>query len=142
LRLRLAKSSRFLRFIAVGLSGLVIDMLVLYLLSDASTLALPLTRSKIVAAEIAIINNFLWNDRWTFADRSRSQPRKRQMLRRFLKFNIICFSGVILNVLILNLIYNFVLPNQYLANFIAIASVTLWNFWLNLKLSWRVTNNN
>jgi dolichol-phosphate mannosyltransferase len=140
LRLRLDRSSRFLRFIAVGLSGLVIDMLVLYLLSDASTLALPLTRSKIVSAEIAIINNFFWNDRWTFADRARSQPRKRQMFRRFIKFNLICLSGVILNVLILNLIYNFIIHNQYIANFIAIVCVTLWNFWLNLKLSWRVTN--
>jgi len=23
---------------------------------------------KIIAAEFAIMNNFLWNDRWTFAD--------------------------------------------------------------------------
>jgi dolichol-phosphate mannosyltransferase len=140
IRLRLDRSSRFLKFITVGLSGLVIDMLVLYLLSDVSTLALPLTRSKIMAAEVAIINNFLWNDRWTFGDLARSQPHKRQMLKRFLKFNTICLTGLILNVLILNVVYNFVCHNQYIANFIAIASVTLWNFWLNLKLSWRVTN--
>jgi dolichol-phosphate mannosyltransferase len=29
--------------------------------------------------------------------------------------------------------------NPYIANFLAIAAVTLWNFWINLKLSWRVT---
>jgi dolichol-phosphate mannosyltransferase len=28
---------------------------------------------------------------------------------------------------------------RYVANLIAIAIVTVWNFWLNLKLSWRVT---
>lgn len=46
-----------------------------------------------------------------------------------------------LNVVVLNLIYNLVFGQRwaYLANLIAIAVVTLWNFWLNLKLSWRVT---
>ncbi|MEO0968566.1 MAG: hypothetical protein AAFX80_09555, partial [Cyanobacteria bacterium J06639_18] len=28
----------------------------------------------------------------------------------------------------------------YIANFIAIAVTTIWNFWVNLKLSWRVTD--
>ena len=46
LRLRIARSERFLRFIAVGWSGLMVDMLLLYLLTDASTLALPLALGK------------------------------------------------------------------------------------------------
>jgi dolichol-phosphate mannosyltransferase len=29
--------------------------------------------------------------------------------------------------------------NRYLANLIAIGIVTAWNFWFNLKLSWRDT---
>ena len=68
LRLRLSTLpiNRFVRFAAVGLSGVVVDMGVLYLLSDPSTLGWGLTRSKIIAAELAIINNFIWNDAWTF----------------------------------------------------------------------------
>ena len=27
--------------------------------------------------------------------------------------------------------------NEYFAKVVAIALVTLWNFWINLKLSWR-----
>ncbi|MGB7250059.1 MAG: hypothetical protein WBC73_14060, partial [Phormidesmis sp.] len=27
--------------------------------------------------------------------------------------------------------------NEYFAKIVAIALVTLWNFWINLKLSWR-----
>jgi dolichol-phosphate mannosyltransferase len=138
--LRIDRSQRFIRFITVGLSGLFVDMLVLYLLTDLTTLDLPLPPSKIAAAEVAIINNFLWNDRWTFGDLSRSQPRRRQKLKRFLKFNLVCLMGVILNVIILTAIYNNIIRNQYIANFIAIVLVTLWNFWLNLKLSWRVTD--
>lgn len=139
LRLRLSLSARFIQFCLVGLSGVVVDMGVLYLLSDASTLNLPLTRSKIIAAELAIINNFLWNDLWTFRDISRLQPGKRQRIKRLIKFNIICLAGLLLNVLLLNIFFNIFGLNKYLANFLAIACVTLWNFWFNLKLSWRVT---
>jgi dolichol-phosphate mannosyltransferase len=130
---------RFIRFGLVGLSGVFIDMALLYLLSDPSTLGWPLTRSKIVAAEFAIVNNFLWNDSWTFADITVKQRGWRQRMKRFLKFNIICLAGLVLNVLVLNLVFNFLIPNRYVANLIAIAVATIWNFWVNLKLSWRVT---
>ena len=130
---------RFLRFGLVGLSGVVVDMVILYLLH--TTFGFPLTRSKIVAAEIAILNNFLWNDAWTFADVSLRQRGWSARLKRFLKFNLICLGGLILNVLMLNLVYNLIFGQRwsYLANLIAIGLVTIWNFWLNLKLSWRVT---
>jgi dolichol-phosphate mannosyltransferase len=131
---------RFLRFGLVGLSGVFVDMGILYLLSDPSTLALPLTRSKIIAGEIAIFNNFLWNDAWTFADVSMRQQEWHQRLKRFLKFNAICLAGLVLNVFVLNLVFNFLIPNRYIANLIAIAVATVWNFWVNLKLSWRVTD--
>ena len=132
---------RFLRFGIVGLSGVFVDMAVLYLLSDPSTLAWGLTRSKILAGEVAILNNFLWNDAWTFADISRSQRGMAARIKRFLKFNAVCLSGLVLNVLLLKLIFNVVFGQlyRYLANLIAIALVTAWNFWMNLKLSWRVT---
>ncbi|WP_414564472.1 MULTISPECIES: glycosyltransferase [unclassified Anabaena] len=131
---------KFLRFGLVGLSGVFVDMGILYLLSDPTTLALPLTRSKIIAGEIAIFNNFLWNDAWTFADVSRTQQGWHQRLKRFGKFNLICLAGLLLNVLVLNLVFNFIIPNRYIANLVAIAVATIWNFWVNLKLSWRITD--
>ncbi len=130
---------RFIRFGVVGLSGVCVDMLILYLLSDPTTLAWPLTRSKIIAGEIAIFNNFLWNDAWTFADVSMNQKGWNPRIKRFLKFNVVCLAGLALNVLVLNLVLNFLIPNRYIANFIAIGVATIWNFWVNLKLSWRVT---
>ena len=131
---------RFVRFGLVGLSGVFVDMAVFYLLSDPTTLAWGLTRSKILASEVAIVNNFLWNDRWTFGDISQRQRGGRLRLRRFLKFNLVCLSGLILNVMLLNALYNGLGINRYLANLLAIAIITIWNFWLNLKLSWRVTD--
>ncbi|HEY9880121.1 MAG TPA: glycosyltransferase [Leptolyngbyaceae cyanobacterium] len=130
---------RFIRFGVVGFSGVFVDMALLYLLH--TTLGLPLTRSKILSAEAAIFNNFIWNDAWTFADISQRQQGWGPRLKRFLKFNLVCLSGLLINVGLLNILYNWVFDHRwaYAANLIAIALVTLWNFWLNFKLSWRVT---
>ena len=129
---------RFIRFGISGFSGVFINMGILYLLREF--VGLGLTRSAILAAEVAIANNFIWNDLWTFRDISRTQRGNRQRFKRFLKFNLICLSGLVLNVLILNLLYNLLGISEYIANLIAIAIVTFWNFWFNLKLSWRVTD--
>jgi dolichol-phosphate mannosyltransferase len=138
LRFSLWPVTRFLRFGVVGFSGVFVDMGVFYVLR--TVLGLALTRSAIFSSEIAIINNFLWNDLWTFGDISSKQQGNRKRFRRFLKFNLVCLTGLILNVLIVNFLFNIVHVNEYLAKLIAIALITFLNFWLNSKLSWRVTD--
>ena len=130
--------NRFVRFAAVGLSGVIVDMGLLYVLSDPTMLAWGLTRSKLIAAEMAILNNFFWNDRWTFRDLSAKQRGMKARLRRFYKFQLVCLAGVAINATLLNLQFNLLGMNRYVANAVAIAAVTAWNFWLNLKLSWRM----
>jgi len=129
--------SRFVRFALVGLSGVVVDMSLLFLLSDPRTLGWGLTRSKTIAAEAAIVNNFLWNDRWTFADLVPDERSWHAARRRFLKFNAICLGGLVLNVLLLNVMFNLLHMNRYVANAIAIGAVTAWNYLLNRALAWR-----
>jgi dolichol-phosphate mannosyltransferase len=142
LRLRFARwpMGKFIRFGLVGFSGVFVNMAALYVLRNFCNL--ELTRSLILAAELAIISNFLWNDVWTFGEISRQQRGLRQRLKRLLKFNTICLMGLILNVLLVNVMFNIFGMNEYLANLIAILAVTLWNFWINMKLSWRVTDVN
>ena len=138
-RLRLARwpMARFFRFGLVGFSGVFVNMGIFYLLRNFT--GLGFTTSNTISAELAIINNFLWNDLWTYGDVSRQQPGKRRMLIRLFKFNLVCLAGLVLNLLISNVLFNFLKINQYLANLIAIIIVTFWNFWINLKLNWRVT---
>ncbi len=141
-RLRMATLpiARFVRFALVGLSGVVVDMGLLYLLSDPSRLGWGLTRSKALAAEAAIINNFLWNDLWTFGDMVGKQRGLKHKLIRLAKFNAVCLVGLAMNIVLLNVQFNYLHINRYVANFIAIGVVTLWNFWVNMKLSWRDTS--
>jgi dolichol-phosphate mannosyltransferase len=128
---------RFLRFASVGLSGVFVDYSLFYLLF--SQLELGLTTSNVLSAEVAIFNNFLWNDAWTFADLSQQQKGWPARIKRFTKFNLVCLAGLVLNTLIVNLLFNLLGVNAYWAKLVAIAAVTLWNFWVNLKLNWRVT---
>jgi dolichol-phosphate mannosyltransferase len=139
LRLRIARLpvDRFARFCLVGLSGVFVDMGFLFVLSDPTMLGWGLTRSKVIGAQLAIINNFLWNDAWTFGDIAKRQTGWRPRLRRFGKFQLICLAGLVLNTALLNFQFNVLGMNRYLANATAIVVVTGWNFWLNSKLSWR-----
>jgi dolichol-phosphate mannosyltransferase len=136
LRLHTLHKSRFLRFCVVGATGVVVDMSLLYLLSDPSTLHLGLTRSKLIAAEAAIASNFLLNDAWTFGDLAKQAPGASSKLRRFIAFNAICSLGVGINVLILNLLFNYAHMDRYIANAAAILLVTGWNYLLNRHLNW------
>jgi len=139
LRIHLLKTSPFVRFCIVGASGTLIDTTMLFLLSDPRTLNWSLTGSKIIAAEVALANNFIWNDLWTFGKFSRCQNTFRQRARRFLKFNLLCSVGIILNLIILNVGFKVFHMNRYIANLSAIFVVTFWNYNTNRKLSWRTT---
>lgn len=141
-RLRLATlpGARFLRFVAVAASGVAVDMALLFALSDPRMLGLGLLGSKLVAAEVATVNNFLWNDAWTFRAEVEGQRGLRLKLLRFAKFNAICAMGFGLNVALLHALVFRAGMNPYLANALAILLVTAWNYWMSVKLSWRVTD--
>lgn len=129
---------RFLKFGAVGFSGVFVDLGVFWILSNGFGLA-PVI-ATILSAEVAVLNNFIWNDRWTFGDRSIQQPGRRSMVRRFLKFNVLCFVGIVLQGTLVGLMSNVAGVPAIGAKLLAIGLVMLWNFWINLKLSWRVTD--
>jgi dolichol-phosphate mannosyltransferase len=130
-------SGRFVRFCVVGLSGVAVDMGLLWLLSDPANLAWGLTRSKLIAAEAAILSNFLGNDLWTFRDLVPEQRSLSAGLRRLLKWNAICMAGLVLNVALLNIQFNLLGMNRYLANAVAILVVAAWNFLLSRAFAWR-----
>ncbi len=127
---------RFIRFGIVGGSGVLVDMTILFLLADPQILAWNLSISKAIAAEIAIFNNFIWNDIWTFRDFAADHTDWRSRTNRLGKFNLICLTGIVLNILILNTEVHWLHVNVYLANLAAIFLVSLWNFGMNLKFGW------
>jgi putative flippase GtrA len=80
-----------------------------------------------LAVETAVIHNFLWHERYTWADRV--QPSWRTSAPRLLRFNLAA-GGVSLagNLALMKLLVGWGHLNYLIANSIAIASCSLLNF--------------
>jgi dolichol-phosphate mannosyltransferase len=146
--LRQILSTRFLKFCAVGGSGVAVNLGCLALL--AAGLGLNQNLSAALAIEVSINTNFLINEWWTFRDR---RDRAGRVSRRWLKFHLISVVGAALQWL------TFVIMNRALASALDVAwslragaevgrwiyvsqlagigVATLWNFFANLYWTWR-----
>lgn len=126
----------FVKFCIVGSSGVFVDMAILWLLASEHGLGWNLSLSKCIAAETALINNFIWNNYWTFKERRGNRDSVNILIKRFLKFNLICGIGIGLGVILINLFYVVLKFNLIISNLGAIFIVTLWNFCLNARYNW------
>jgi putative flippase GtrA len=68
---------RFVRFNIVGAGGLLLQ---LALLDGLVRAGVPLVAATLMACEAAILHNFVWHDRWTFADRKSQIPNAKSQL--------------------------------------------------------------
>ena len=75
--------SRFLRFNAVGVAGFALQLAVVAILTGAWGV-LPLI-ATVLAVEAAILHNFFWHERWTWADRP---VAGRDRLTRLVRFHL------------------------------------------------------
>ncbi|MBW8890100.1 MAG: GtrA family protein [Fibrobacteres bacterium] len=76
--------ARIFKFGIVGGTGVLVNAGLLYLFTEC--LGLRYRISSIIAIECAIVNNFTWNFRWTWADRRADGATPVTLL--FLKFNL------------------------------------------------------
>jgi putative flippase GtrA len=129
---------QFVQFCVVGASGFIVDMAVLHFLAEPKWCGWNVTLSKICSAGAAMLNNFIWNELWTFRHSRGNIEKHTGVMRRLVWFYAICCIGIGLAVLFLNLFYSWLGFNLYVANFLAIVLVTVWNFWMNAIFNWRV----
>ena len=78
-------SPRVRAFVVVGVFGFVVQMTVLFLL--ASQWHVPYLIATALAVEAAVVHNFAWHQRWTWADRGGSDTLADSM-SRLLRFNL------------------------------------------------------
>ena len=128
-----AGAMRFLKFSLVGLSGVLVNEGLLWLLTE--NLGLYYLLSAAIAVETAIITNFILNDIWTFRDRRTSGNRS--LLGRGLKFNLVSLGGLGINIAILWTVTEVVGISYLISNLIGIAGATLWNYTINTLWTWR-----
>ncbi len=127
-----------MKFCLVGVSGVAVDMMVLHLLASPAHYGWNVSFSKLCSAEAALLNNFFWNEVWTFRAAARGQRTAAAVARRLWRFHAICGIGIGLAVGLLHVFYGLIGINLYVANLLAIVLLTLWNFSMNAVFNWRV----
>ena len=115
---------RWLKFNAVGAIGIAIQLGVLTLLKSA--LGLNYLLATGLAVEAAVLHNFIWHERFTWADR-----RAHTSLSRLAKFNLTTGGLSILgNMIAMKLLVEIAGVEYLLANLLSIATCSILNFFV------------
>jgi dolichol-phosphate mannosyltransferase len=130
---RRGELTRFVKFCLVGASGVLVNMGLLWLLTEFAGLFYLV--SAAISIESSIISNFMLNDVFTFPDR-RARGVK-NLLRRLLKFNIVSLAGLGINMAVLWLLTDILGVYYLLSNLCGIALATLWNYIVNFWWTWK-----
>jgi dolichol-phosphate mannosyltransferase len=89
--------------------------------------------SLAIAIELSIVNNFVWNDLWTFGEGHRS----RNVWHRFISFQLVSIGGALINWFLYYLLTRFGGVEYLLANLMAILVAFSWNYLVNRNITWR-----
>ncbi|MFA4860795.1 glycosyltransferase [Methanoregula sp.] len=123
---------RVIKFGLVGLTGIVVNMGLLYYLKEY--VGLYYLVASFIAIEISILNNFLWNDLWTF--RTQEKQKLSSRWHRLLAFNLVSAGGVVINLGLLYLFTSVFGVYYLISNLIGILVAFLWNFIINRNITW------
>ncbi|KYG80911.1 glycosyl transferase family 2 [Roseivirga seohaensis] len=118
---------KFLKFSAVGLSGLAIDFCITFLTKEKLRLNKYFANS--LGFVFAATSNYLLNKTWTFQD---TNP---YAVTQFSKYILIALIGLVINNLIIYLLVNKKEISFYWAKLVAIGIVVLWNFIANYNFT-------
>ena len=124
---------RFLKFCVVGASGTLVYLGLLALFTEIGGLFYAL--SAALAYEISILNNFTWNELWTFRDKRASAGGS--VLARVLRFNLVSLVGLGIHEAVLTFFTEVTDLFYILSAIIAIFCAVIWNFFANVKWTWR-----
>jgi len=123
---------KIFKFGLVGLSGIVVNMGVLYYLTEFVGFYYLL--SSLFAIELSIVNNFIWNDLWTF--KGTRQHRMSKRWHRLISFHAVSAGGLVINMGILFFLTSFAGVYYLISNIIGIMVGFGWNFWVNRHMTW------
>jgi putative flippase GtrA len=115
----------WIKFYAVGGLGIGVQLIVLLCLKRGFHLGYLMATA--LAVEAAILHNFLWHERFTWADRVK--PAWSESLHRLLRFNLTA-GGVSIagNMGLMKLLVEFGRMDYLAANAVAIAVCSMGNF--------------
>jgi len=120
-------SSCFYKFAGVGALGTLLNLLLMsFMVEVFATGFLP---ASVLAVEISIIHNFLFNNFWTFG----IQRSEGSFIKRFLHFNLVSCGSLVINVAVTALLIR-IGAWYLLAQAIGIATAFTSNYLISTRL--------
>lgn len=120
----------WLKFNAVGAIGIVAQLAALAILK--TLLRVEYLPATALAVEIAVLHNFIWHERWTWAERAGAKGDVRTTWVRLVRFNLSTGAvSIAANLLFMRLLVGGLHVPYLLANMSSIAATSLANFWLS-----------
>ena len=120
---------KFLRFCIVGATGMAIDFGTTWLLKEKAGINRYIANST--GFILAASSNYILNRIWTF------QSNDPDIGGQYLSFVVISLIGLGLNNFIIYVLHDRLRYNFYLSKLFAIMVVTVWNFLMNLLITFR-----
>ncbi len=128
--------ARFLSFCAIGGTGVLAHLIILFLLKSQG---LTFVLSQSIATFSAMTSNFFLNNILTYSDR---QKKGLQAIKGLIIFYVTCGLGAIANVGIANYLYlgklNEASISWYISGIVGALVGAIWNFLMSSMLTWRV----
>jgi len=128
---RTGELKRLIKFMLVGISGIVVNEGLLWLLWS---IGLYYLIASLIAIETSIVSNFILNDMWTFRDRR--VPGLWMTLRRLAKYNVVSWGTGMINWLVLLILSVFFGIDPLIANLVGIFVAFIGNFILSTLWAW------
>lgn len=126
---------RVFKFGIVGISGIVINLGILFLLVEFFTMNKDLASP--IAIEISILSNFILNDLWTFG--SIEDQKVSGRWNRLVAFNFVSVGGAVINYVIFLMLTTWFAFYYLAAQLIGIMIAFVWNFLVNRRVTWKRT---
>ena len=101
------KIQKIIKFGIVGFAGYIVNSSTLYLFTKLNW---PGWAAWGLSAELAILNNFTWNNLWTFRDQQISGLSA--LVSKFLQFNITSTGGILI-MIIVGVATDYLIGSQY-----------------------------
>jgi dolichol-phosphate mannosyltransferase len=124
------ENHRALRFMAVGLSGVLVSFAVLFVLHGL--LGMDDLLATAIAIQVAIVTNFVLNDQYTFPDRRMGS----WWIARLGMFELVSLAGAVVNLTVTFLLAYLIGMNYLLAQFIAVLVAFGVNYGGNLNFTY------
>lgn len=114
---------QFVKFAIVGAIGACVDVGTLVILKEI--LGLNVYLANFFSFSLAVINNYIWNSHWTFADQEKEHKRQ------IVQFVIISIIGLVLSEILLYIFHDITHLHYLIAKCLGILVVLFWNFFAN-----------